>query len=754
MMSQFAFPVLWCIVQVAIVSTVALIVAITMTKHRPDVAARTSGWAALIALAMTSLIPFSVPGTLLTWTANSTVRQFHGTATKEPTIESGGDTTNAVFKSQQRNLEPIAALQLNPASLLLRITNEKQVSQSVTNDVVRYVTIGLGVGIALGIARLTLGLVLLHSLRRRATLIGDVELLSLAKLLMLEMGCEQQVAIAATDEAGCAAVVGFFHPTILVSNQWSSWTFEERRTVLAHELAHVCRRDSLWRFIATVCQIIHFYNPLMRWLVARLILAQELASDRMAVSRAGGARIYLRSLSRLALDEDTRPYVRSQLSVTPVFAGYLMRRIEMLRAMDCKQNLSARGWLSFVAVASIGLFGIASTAMRGFAEAETGDKPAPVAVDISDQRNGSLNFVSTNSDEIPNQDVNTPLFQRERIPATHPAFNQFGAAHCNLALLRKSRLWPIAEIYVHELFPASVTKNWDLGSLDSILTDFVLTVRAAKSSDEQNKVMFGISGLRLLTNRDVNWRTAIHEQFKDAVDLTKDALDCIDVKFEPLGPFPIRMHGISPRELAVLTNHPVETKDLRKWLGHGEEDAQRPWSDEWNAISGGVFAVTAINRNPKEPILRNDATKEDIGPPLARLIYQNVELFSLGFDISDDSIRSQIKVRLRCYASADPELVLAATQQLLSFYGKDQAEVGGKKPPRTTDVMIDQMMSNACKSATTQLIRGDSNVIECRLPCVLPPEFLMALVKETVKEKIDNRAGQTAEKIDRSTTNQ
>ena len=173
---------------------------------------------------------------------------------------------------------------------------------------------------------------MLHGLRRRAVAINDSAFQLLAVDIMSCSGMATRIDFAESPEIDCGAVVGFIRPAIIVSDQWRTWTPDELRCVLAHELAHVLRLDAPWRLAATVCRVIHFYNPLIRCLVARLILAQELAADQLAVKNAGGPENYLRSISRLALQQDERPIRTSHTLIMPVFSGHWIRRIEMLRA--------------------------------------------------------------------------------------------------------------------------------------------------------------------------------------------------------------------------------------------------------------------------------------------------------------------------------------------------------------------------------------------------------------------------------------
>ena len=109
-----------------------------------------------------------------------------------------------------------------------------------------------------------------------------------------------------------------------------SWTAEERRAVLAHEIAHVVRNDFLAWIFAQIGLVFHFYHPLVHWLAGRLRLEQELAADAAAAAVSGGQQAYLKMLAELALRQPDRPLSWPARTFLPTRRTFL-RRIEMLR---------------------------------------------------------------------------------------------------------------------------------------------------------------------------------------------------------------------------------------------------------------------------------------------------------------------------------------------------------------------------------------------------------------------------------------
>ena len=107
-------------------------------------------------------------------------------------------------------------------------------------------------------------------------------------------------------ELATAATIGWRRPLILLPDDWQTWDEDERRAVLAHELAHVCRGDFLTGLLAQLSLALQFYHPLAHWLSARLRLEQELAADAWTARLSGGNLPYLTTLARMALRRDDR----------------------------------------------------------------------------------------------------------------------------------------------------------------------------------------------------------------------------------------------------------------------------------------------------------------------------------------------------------------------------------------------------------------------------------------------------------------
>lgn len=221
----------------------------------------------------------------------------------------------------------------------------------------------------LGVLRFVVGWLAVGRLRRRSHLLRDAELTELVDVLQAELGCTQPVALRESSALVTAATVGWRRPVILLPIQWRNWSKLQRQAVLAHELAHIRRGDFLTYMLARIGLAIHYYHPLVHWLVGRLRLEQELVVDADAAALLGGRRAYLITLAELALAQPSHRLGWPARTFLPT-RGMFLRRIEMLRnKRQLESSSSARARLArWCMVSVLVVAGIAAAGLRGVAE--------------------------------------------------------------------------------------------------------------------------------------------------------------------------------------------------------------------------------------------------------------------------------------------------------------------------------------------------------------------------------------------------
>jgi beta-lactamase regulating signal transducer with metallopeptidase domain len=138
--------------------------------------------------------------------------------------------------------------------------------------------------------RIGLGLTAVRGYRRNSRPVADPGLVELAEDVRVQLGCRREVELRESATLSTPATIGWRRPILLLPGDWPSWTDEERRAVLAHEIEHVRRSDFCSWMVAQLGIALHFYHPLVHSLAARLRLEQELAADAAAARVLGGQR--------------------------------------------------------------------------------------------------------------------------------------------------------------------------------------------------------------------------------------------------------------------------------------------------------------------------------------------------------------------------------------------------------------------------------------------------------------------------------
>jgi len=148
---------------------------------------------------------------------------------------------------------------------------------------------------------------------------------------------------------------GVFKPVVFVPASWSEWPEESRRVVLEHELAHHRRRDPLWRLLAELACAVHWYNPLVRWMVRRFKMQCEYACDEMVLGTGIDAKMYARVLCDYA-----EPRSLSPLAISLVERSALESRVRRMLMPARGSNVRALfmlGGLGLVAACSLAMIG-------------------------------------------------------------------------------------------------------------------------------------------------------------------------------------------------------------------------------------------------------------------------------------------------------------------------------------------------------------------------------------------------------------
>ncbi len=135
--------------------------------------------------------------------------------------------------------------------------------------------------------------------RLRTVGVGEVpeSVRSILDRLVERMGIRQSIRLCQSTLVNSPAVVGCFRPMILLPiallTGLSTW---QVAAILAHELAHVARRDYLVNLLQTLVETLFFYHPAVWWLSRRIREERENCCDDLAVAVLGNRVGYCRAI--------------------------------------------------------------------------------------------------------------------------------------------------------------------------------------------------------------------------------------------------------------------------------------------------------------------------------------------------------------------------------------------------------------------------------------------------------------------------
>lgn len=120
-------------------------------------------------------------------------------------------------------------------------------------------------------------------LHRRPRASGPL-LRALVASLSHKADINKPVSIVLMPAGTTPAMVGIRQPKLLLPEDWET-RFDEQslKHVVLHELLHVRQRDLLWNWAATAVQALHWFNPLVWFVVSRFQADRELRCDAGAL---------------------------------------------------------------------------------------------------------------------------------------------------------------------------------------------------------------------------------------------------------------------------------------------------------------------------------------------------------------------------------------------------------------------------------------------------------------------------------------
>jgi hypothetical protein len=566
-----------------------------------------------------------------------------------------------------------------------------------------------------------------------------------------------------------AAVTGWLRPTLVLPNNWREWDDDECRAVIAHELAHIIRRDVFWRFVAFYAFAMHFYNPLVHWLLRRVILYQELAADAIAADVIGRSR-YLNSLSSLAIRKDNRLIRDDSIGLLPVFSGYLIRRIKLLHSKEGSKGMVIQNRQTiFSAAVSLAflLMGLGALATRGIAQ------PPKDAPNVFKGISFTKRVVDGNSRSNPRQE----MFHRSSLdPSTIGAGNQNGMVVIRIQELVqrpeiKSFVPAMNAFATESMESLSVFKPLppiDLEAIEWIAFRPWLEFKA-ETKEKKSQVQFGTASLSMKLSQPIDLKNWFERFLPGAPCHVIEGQNVFEVNAVALGPAPLRVWTTdgktirfsgkahktftSETKLADLDVDPASAAlTTSEKTGSRATDGENPpeWNQTWNRIDRGLLSILIAKANlsglfadlDHKPDFQDEFAKK--AGQILKSIQPRCTATALGFDIQDSNSFLGMKCSFAHTSKESAEQSAAEIRQLFTAAMAELVKHRETIKERRPDADDEQRMICVCIEAmdtltTTSVETYDdgtaATVVSGALPFGTFIELIVQLTKDEVAEE-------------------
>jgi len=189
---------------------------------------------------------------------------------------------------------------------------------------------------------------------------------------------ETDVPVLSTPELLEPGIFGIFRPVLLLPEGiCDRLSVPHLKSIIAHELCHVRRRDNLAAAMHMAVEAIFWFHPLVWWIGSRIVEERERACDEEVLRLGSEPLVYAESILKTC-----QFYLESPLvCVSGITGSDLKKRIVhiMTQRFADKLSFSRKLLLAFVAAVVIAvpvLFGLAN-ASQNSTESQTSNGPLP-----------------------------------------------------------------------------------------------------------------------------------------------------------------------------------------------------------------------------------------------------------------------------------------------------------------------------------------------------------------------------------------
>jgi len=704
-MSPFFVSCLWCVFQITLLCAAGVSLSLLVARRYAASSAAVMSATAGAILVATVLVPFPIPQWSLPPVQVVQARVVSNALLGENTIAN---------EPLQRESPSAVLVDLRALLSGIRFAADRDgATISASRLTVGCVATFAALGILVGLLRLCGAFFAVWQIRRGSVSaegeLADCELKGLART----MDCRVSIEVATSIDVESAAVIGWLRPMIVLSTDWKTWPGEQLRAVLAHELAHIVRRDYLWRAVGTIARAAHYYHPLAHWLLSRLAYSQEVAADQLAAQTLGNREKYLKALSQLAIRQDDLLRFRAEPILLPTSSSYLIRRMNMLRTKERTQSRGVNFVVRAIAVGAVVLLAVVTTALRGLAEPTASETPTA-------QTEGAQNA----TDEV---------FQYPPIDPAIIGDNEHGIFVLRIGeILKQDSFKPMIRGLNHTVSVA--WKLWlgspELVEFDLEMIDYVVgqgefkikRLERTAGMQHNSQVMFGSNYGIVRFHCDISsWKQWIRKNAPAAKELQHGKITYFQFPIIPaLGPKGI---CVAARDSHTLV-FSIDGEHFWEQVEATNSVSAR-WTEDWNELDKGLFSLIATDKSIEASVEKSNSPTSDA----MNQVLDNIQQIGCSFDWHDPTNQICIQMQFFCDSREQAELIEKGIDSVLSLCSteaKAELEKVDQNDSRAKKAYAKQAleMLNNFKTRTTIKPNGNA-VVHLKTSFTLPLEEML-----------------------------
>ena len=573
---------------------------------------------------------------------------------------------------------------------LIRLFSKFQVSgQSVSQSMVRFpqvsfIIVGIMVAASsLGLLRLAYSWFFLRRVVRRSRPIRDPLIVKELDEILARMNRSTTMnrsltaRLSESSDVDSAALISCRRPCIVLPMDWRTWAADERRTVFAHEAAHLAHRDGIWRIIQMLASALHAYNPFIQWLFRRGVLFQEIAADRQATITLGiNVEEYLQALAKLAVRQDDRfrSGRRYGSHLLAVQSEFLIRRIKMLRTMEGYHRHSrlprtnravSLAWTMLLVVVSLTTFVLRGTAQEpdvegirvaSFESTATSKSPMPPK---SNRLFGRAAFLTKNDDANKDGRFILRFSELKNVPGSK-----------SLIALAKSQF---AAEWKREN-PDVPVPHIDLSQLDYVTGHASMTITPSDKEEDKahpNSLSLGAEHFKFHFNSPVDLPAIIKAFVPEAVIEKGESDTCYKIHVPYLAPYRFYFDLDDPYTIDMNTTKPVTVQGLSS-----EKSIKSAWRSAWERQDGGLFTFTVAIKNADKTVVGTNSDTQ-----AAQRFIQNAETCTVAADADADG-KITLRMVMGCASATAAQIVAESYSEHSAVEGSTESDLPNDHPVR------------------------------------------------------------------------